>query len=90
MAWNAPSPDKAIDVALSGCKKIKIEMMRPSKCELYAIGDTVVYGKEREEMAAVIEAYKKSIVELVDCKLTNQTTILMSKKSCLSSGGAIQ
>lgn len=45
------TPQKAIDVALEYCHK------QVAGCEIYAIGDTVVYGKSPKEIEGLVETY---------------------------------
>lgn len=54
------SPTAAVEVAISRCSKFG------TGCKLYAVGNTIVMGKSKEEISEIIDAYKKSVAEKKD------------------------
>lgn len=50
-AWRWNTPKKAIDKALEICHR------RVSGCEIYAVGETIVFGKSPKEIETLVETY---------------------------------
>ena len=50
-AWRWNTPKKAIDRALEICRR------QVSGCEIYAVGETIVFGKSPKEIEGLVETY---------------------------------
>jgi hypothetical protein len=55
--WGDPSPSRAIEEAVAKCRA------RNPACELYAIGNHILYGKSDEEQKAIIAIYAREVLD---------------------------
>ena len=57
-AWNAASPDAAMERALAACERARMKTEAIDRCEVYTIGHITVAGMNSEQLAQAIALYK--------------------------------
>ncbi len=62
-SWGQAKPKLAIDRALQDCRSIFYRYTASEKCELYAVGITVVSGMSSEQIASVTKEYVAAVVK---------------------------